>query len=238
MNISIAICDDQQVDIDYLYSILLKWSKEKNIKIDITSCKSSEEYLFKYEHSPIFDILLLDIQMKDIDGIQLAKEIRKSNKTVQIIFITGYEDYISNGYDVAALHYLLKPVKPEKLFEVLDKAVAKLNKHEEYLLIRKNNDFIKTPLSLITYIEANAHKTIINTIDDKIESTTSISKIESQLNSGFIKCHRSYIVNIKYIHKITKTDVILDNNYLIPLSRRQKTLVTQSFITYHKGAMT
>lgn len=97
------------------------------------------------------------MKMKDMDGIELARQIRRDNEAVQIIFITGYPDFMSEGYDVSALHYLMKPVKEDKLFEVLDKAAERLKKNEQTLLIQTSDTTEKVPLDNILYIEAFAH---------------------------------------------------------------------------------
>lgn len=87
---------------------------------------SAEAFIFHCVENKEYDVLLLYIEMGNMDGVTLARQIRKSNKNVQIVFITGYSDYIAEGYDVEALHYLMKPLKDEKLFDVLDRAVNKL----------------------------------------------------------------------------------------------------------------
>lgn len=96
---------------------------------------SAEASIFHYVENKEYDVLLLDIEMGNMDGVTLARQIRKSNKNVQIVFITGYSDYIAEGYDVEALHYLMKPLKDEKLFDVLDRAVNKLVQNEKHLVL-------------------------------------------------------------------------------------------------------
>ena len=128
MSLHIGICDDEQVEIQYLQKIVLDWAHTGHHNISINLFPSSEAFLFNHENDKNFDILLLDIQMGDMDGVELAKLLRNSDKLVQIIFITGFPDFIAEGYEVSALHYLMKPVKEEKLFEVLDKAVSRLQK--------------------------------------------------------------------------------------------------------------
>ncbi len=125
-----AICDDIPADITYLDTMLKKWADDTGTAIQIESFLSAEAFLFQYEDNKSYDILFLDIEMGKMSGMELAKKIRQKNRAVQIIFITGYMEYIAEGYDVEALHYLLKPVTEIKLRDVLVRAVDKL-KHKE-----------------------------------------------------------------------------------------------------------
>ena len=129
----IAICDDETIDTDYLCGLVEKWEAYAKHTVQIKTFVSAEEFLFHYEEDKVWHILLLDIEMGKINGVELAKKIRIKNKEVQIIFITGYNDYISDGYDVEALHYILKPVYKEKLYEVLSRACERLKKEEAAL---------------------------------------------------------------------------------------------------------
>lgn len=131
MNLKIGICDDDPAQVTLTETLTASWAKENGHSIKIKTYKDAESFLFDFEEENDFDILLLDIEMGDMNGVTLAKNIRKKSETVQIIFITGYSDYISDGYDVAALHYLMKPLKAEKLFEVLNRAAVKIKKDEK-----------------------------------------------------------------------------------------------------------
>lgn len=131
----IAICDDLATDRNYLSSLCEIWGRHNCYRIQISEFTSAENFLFHYAEKKDFDILLLDIEMGAMDGVTMARKLRQDNHTVQIIFITGYADYISDGYEVDALHYLMKPLQEEKFFTVLDRAVTKLIKNEKVLNI-------------------------------------------------------------------------------------------------------
>ena len=131
MRCKIAICDDFEQDAKYIASAVNKWAEKERILLDVEVFPSADSFLFHYADHKDFDIMLLDIEMPSMSGIELAKKIRLENDAVQIIFITGYIDYISEGYDVAALHYLMKPLSEDKLSEVLNRAVLKIRKNEK-----------------------------------------------------------------------------------------------------------
>lgn len=227
--INIGICDDEEIQRNYLIKLL-----EKFEDITIKTFSSAEEFLFHFDDNKNFDILLLDIEMKKINGIELAKTIRKENCDAQIIFITGFPDFVMEGYDVGALHYLLKPLKEDKFYEVLEKAIANLHKIDEFILVQTDTESERINLNNIIYIEAMLHNSIITCTDKKIPAKDSISKIDNDLNENFIKCHRSYTVNLRYIKSITKTDVIMDNGDIIPLSRRLYNEINKKFIEYYR----
>lgn len=133
MTCNIAICDDSAADREWIASLTQVWAEQTDAAVRLAEFTSAENFLFRAQDEDPFDILLLDIEMGAMDGVTLAKKIRQNNDTIQIVFITGYSDYIAEGYEVSALHYLMKPVKPEKLFSVLNRAVEKLRKNEKVL---------------------------------------------------------------------------------------------------------
>lgn len=153
MDIKIGICDDDPAQVTMTETLTASWAKENGHDARIKIYKNAESLLFDFEGESDFDILLLDIEMGDMNGVTLAKNIRKKSETVQIIFITGYSDYISDGYDVAALHYLMKPLKAEKLFEVLSRAVAKLTKDGKMITLKIADEIIRLPIREIKYID-------------------------------------------------------------------------------------
>ena len=231
-----AICDDEAAELDYLNLLVQRWG-EKNGHIAVCSCfPSAETFLFQYAEQKDYDILLLDIEMGNMNGVELAKTVRADNKEVQIIFITGFSDFIAEGYDVSALHYLIKPVNEIKLMEVLDKACEKLEKKEHNIILSVDGESLRIPVDEIMYAEAFAHMVEIVTAKKKFEVNTAISEIEKLLNNSFFRCHRSYIVNLAAVERVAKTDAILDNGKTVPVSRRLYNDLNQAFIKYYREA--
>lgn len=218
MKINFAICDDNRIDSQYVNELVKKWARNKKYQIHIDIFQSAEAFLFHYTQNKEYDILLLDIEMKKMDGVTLARMIRKSNKSVQILFITGYSQYIAEGYDVEALHYLMKPIKEEKMFDVLDRAVTKLIQNEKNLLLKLSDEMIKIPLHEIIYIDVNRNYVTIHANKDYTLKKT-LGEIEKELDEKFFRIGRSAIVNLKYITRITKTEVFLSNGFSLPLPR-------------------
>lgn len=218
MNVHFAICDDNNIDSNYVSNLVNKWANERKYQINIDIFDSAEAFLFHYDGNKDYDILLLDIEMKKMDGVTLAREIRKTNKSVQIVFITGYSDYIADGYDVEALHCLMKPLKEEKLFVVLDRAVNRIIQNEKYLLLNYYDETIRIPLHEIVYIDVDRNYVTIHSNQDYTIKKT-LGEIEKELDKRFFRIGRSVIVNLKYISRVTKTDVFLANNTILQLPR-------------------
>ncbi len=239
MTYKIAICDDMEQDTLYIAAAVKEWAKQENVCVDIHMFPSAESFLFDYAEQKNYDFLLLDIEMPSMNGVELAQKIRQENNAVQIIFITGYSDFMAEGYEVSALHYLMKPVSFDKLSKVLHRAADRLNKTEKSVIIAVDGENLRLAVSDIVWVEAFAHSCTLTTIHARFEVKTSITAIEKMLceSAGgvFIRCHRSYIVGVKYIKSISKTDITLDSGDKIPLSRSHYQAVNQAFIRYFKG---
>lgn len=218
MTFSIAVCDDSQADREYIIDMATHWAKKEQHSIHISEFTSAENFLFFYEEKKDFDILLLDIEMGRMDGVSLAKKLRQENETLQIVFITGYSDYISEGYEVAALHYLMKPVKEEKLCSVLDRAVSKIRKNEQILNLETEGKLLRIPLYQIRYLEVHKNYVTLHAKEDYTVKK-SLNQLTDSLDEHFYRVGRSAIVNLSYINRVTKTEIILTGGTSIPLPR-------------------
>ncbi len=235
MTYQIAICDDDNAAATYIKALVTDWAFSRGIYVSIRTFPSAEAFLFYYAEEKEYDILLLDIEMGKLNGVNLAKTIRHDNETVQIVFVTGYPDFISEGYEVSALHYLLKPVSGEKLGEVLDKAVKKLAHKKKALLIPVEGEMVRIFMEDIQYVEAFDHRIEIVTTDNTFFLKQPLHEMESKLTEDFIRIHRSCIVNLHCIKRITRTDAILDSGKTLPVSRRMYADVNRAMIQYFTG---
>lgn len=235
MKYKIAICDDSAADRQFVLDMVGRWAASAGHVVHTDTFPSAENFLFHYAEESDYDILLLDIEMGAMDGVTMAKRIRQDNESMQIVFITGFADYISEGYDVAALHYLMKPVKQDKLFAVLDRAVAAMQKTERVILLPVGGEMLRLLVSRVQYVEAFSHTVAIVTETDTIQIKMPISEVEKLLGDGFIRCHRSYLVGLKHIARLSRTEVILDSGKALPLSRSAAPLVHKAFVSYYTG---
>lgn len=218
MNYKIAICDDSDADRQYVFDFVTKWAEDAGHTVQAALFSSAEDFLFHYAEKNDYDILLLDIEMGNMDGVTMAKKLRRDNDTVQIIFITGYSDYISEGYEVAALHYLMKPVKQEKLCSVLDRAAEKLSKNEKILNFEVGGEMVRIPIYQIHYADVFGNYVTIHASDDFTVKMT-LSELEKELDDRFYRASRSVVVNLTQISRVTKTEIKLNDGVSIPLPR-------------------
>ena len=215
----IAVIDDQPADRDYIAALVSRWAKDRDTAVTAVPFPSAEAFLFDYSEDKNFDILLLDIEMGAINGVELAKTVRAENDAVQMVFITGFPDFIAEGYEVSALHYLMKPVDRDKLFSVLDRAAANLEKAERRLRVtfERRTDYV--PFSKILYLEAQKQYVRIVTEGEEYRMKASLAETAAQLDEFFFPCQRSFIVNLRHVACILPDRVVLKNGAEVPISR-------------------
>ena len=229
MTYKIAICDDCAADQDYMTVLTRCWAESRKHFVELTPFVSAESFLFHYAEKSDYDILLLDIEMGAMDGVTMAKKLRQENDTVQIVFITGYSDYISEGYEVAALHYLMKPVREDKLFSVLDRAVEKLAKNEKVLNLEISGEMVRVPIYQIRYADVFGNYLTIHASDDLTIKMT-LRELEKELDDRFFRVSRSVVVNLTQISRVTKTEIRLVDGVSIPLPRGAYEAVNRAII--------
>lgn len=231
MKYKIAVCDDSAADRDYISSLTQRWASAAGHSAQISTFPSAESFLFHYAGENDFDFLLLDIEMGTMDGVTMAKKLRRDNETVQIIFITGYSDYISEGYEVAALHYLMKPVKEDKLFAVLDRAAEKRRKNERVLNLELGGEMVRVPIYQIRYADVQGNYVTIHAKEDCTIKMT-LGGLLKHLDDRFYRVGRSAIVNLTVIQRVTKTDIYLNDGSVLPLPRGAYEGVNRAIIAH------
>ena len=229
MSYRIAICDDSAKDAEFVQDILTNWAAKKQLDIKTECFPSAESFLFHYAEDKAWDILLLDIEMGAMDGVTMAKRVRQDNEAVQIVFITGYSDYFAEGYEVAALHYLMKPLDENKLFSVLDRAAEKLQKNEKVLHLELSGEMVRLPIHRIRWAEVSGNYVTIHALQDYTVKMT-LGQLEKELDERFFRVGRSAIVNLTQISRVTKGSIKLSVGDSIPLPRGAYEAVNRAII--------
>lgn len=229
----IAICDDEAIQVKLVLSYVEEWAKTIQETLCLYSYESATSLLFDINHD--IDLFLLDIQMKDYTGMDLAKEIRKTNEKAIIIFISGVSDFIYEGFHVKALNYLLKPIKKDQLFVCLNQAYQEYLKDEVFFTFICEKETYKVNMKKIRYAEARLHYLDLH-VDEQIYTIKmNLSELIEQLpNQDFYQIHRSFVVNLAHIERINKQDVLLSTQECLPLSRRKWEALNQAFITHYR----
>lgn len=215
MNLSVAICDDEPIHRNLLLNYLNQVFR--NESYEVLEFEKGEELLENYPEK--LDILLLDIQMGGLNGIETAKKIRQFDTNVIIIFTTAVFDFIQQGYEVRAFRYLLKPISYDEfsrhLIECKNDITNEIKKNIKIKEITEGSISI-IPISSILYIETVSRVTLIHT-DKKIYKTReSIKNLENELkNHLFYRCHRSYLINLHKVSSINKDSVYIKNDEIL-----------------------
>ncbi|MBD5545222.1 MAG: response regulator transcription factor [Lachnospiraceae bacterium] len=232
MKLTIAILEDQPTEAEHLKSILNKWSLQTNCELAISEYNSGEEF-FK-ENDIIayqtFSVFFLDIQMKKMSGLDVAKKLRKEGYQGPIIFLTAFREYVFHGYEVHAMNYLLKPVKEEPLFLCLDE-IAKDLSASSYLY-RNKQDIISIPYKDILSFSSSLHYIDILTVLEHFCQYATLNNIIEYLPQEFIRIHKSCIVNMAHIYKISGSTIVLSNHMTAQIGRSYTKSVVASFTAY------
>lgn len=222
----IGICDDDAKLRNALRKLTERELALLGIDFKIIEYSSGEELLKKLSSGEP-DILFLDIEMDKINGMDTAKELRRQQKNTVLIFITAYPDFVFQGYEVHALHYILKPYEESKIRQVLIMALTELDAlKEQYYVIEQKSGVRKLPLSAVRYFKSDRKKVQAFMGDGTEEFYGSLSELETTLPSYFIRAHNRYLVNIKYVTGI-EGNLCICSDSEIPVSRscRQALLV-------------
>ena len=228
---TIAICDDEKPICEQLEKLVKKQMPDCN-----TELFASGEALLK--ETNVFDIIFLDIQMDDINGIQAARMLRNKKEEALLIFITGLKEYVFEAFDVSAFHYLLKPIEEKKFAEVFAKAVSEAEKKrgltEEPFFMKSNGKTIILNRNHILYVESQNRMVNFHTTNECLELYSDMRDLEQQLGRNFYRCHRGYIVNMGHIAEYEKDRISLTNGETIGLSRRKYKEFVKVYMDYLK----
>ena len=225
--IKIGICEDEKETQDLIESHLQNLLKNREYEIE--KYISGEELL--QANFKDIDILLLDIQMGKLNGMDTARKIREVDSKMEIIFITSLIDYVQEGYEVRAYRYLLKPIELEELKKHVLNCINEIEKNKNhYILIKNKSNTYKIYSNEITYIEVQKKDMLIHTINKDFHVRYSLEKVEKDINlDKFVRCHKSFLVNLTYVENIKSNTAILESGEEVPISRYRYKRLRKSF---------
>lgn len=234
----IAICEDEKVVLDYESSLVKDWAAGPLCggALELDTYISAEQFLFESEDKAPYDLLIFDIQMKNINGMELAKKLRARGCDSVIIFVTGVPDYAIDGYEVGAVRYILKPVKPEVLNGLLDAAFTERQKKaEDYFVLGQGADVQKISFEKIIYVEARGHYVFLKGVDFEREWKAGFAETTAAFDGrGFFCLRRGLLVNLAHVTRITRTDCVLDGGETLPVARGVYKELNEAFIDFFK----
>lgn len=232
--IRIAVCDDEYLQRSTLQQYVKQYVKQINIKIDSISYKSGEDLLKAYKSGiEPFHIIILDIFMEQLNGMDTAKYIRQYDTNVIILFLTSSKEFVYDGYLVSAFRYLLKPLKYDSFEKELNSAITLIESDEFIFVKTKEHDYLRVKVNDILYFESQKRE--LRLVTKKINATFygKISDYYNDLSSkGFIRPHQSYLVQMNYIEALDKNNIELTNGDYIPVSKHRRKKVFEIYFDY------
>jgi len=227
--VKIAICDDEKNYRDEILEYITGYFNDKS-EFVVLEFFSGEDLIQYYNKGEVFDLIFLDIEMKDKNGIETAKEIREADENVIIIFITSHISYVYDTFRVNAFQFLKKPIDKQDFDKDFNRAIlAYKKKHHKYEIKYKNKVSV-LEIKDITHIEVFDHSICVYCNSKCFKKTGKLKDEISYLKSyNFVQCHKSIIVNMNYIKSIEETTIILKNNENLILSKKYKKAFTEVF---------
>lgn len=214
----IGICDDNPLTLKKIGEYIDTINKKKTYTLEARYYKSGEELLLEYTNQ--YKLLLLDIEMKELNGIETARKIREKDKEVKIIFITNFLQYATEGYKVNAYRYLLKPISYQVFVKEIDSVLEEIDKSCKEIFIKSKNKSYKMKLNDLIFIESYGHYIIYHMKEEKISVRSSLKLLNKELSDYyFFQVHKSYIINLSYVSSYNYQSVTMETGESIPISK-------------------
>ena len=224
--------DDEKIIREHIKKLIE--NKQQEYVIDTYS--AGKELL---QTDQLYHIVFLDIQMDGMNGIDTARALRQKSEDTVLVFVTGVKEYVFDAFDVAAFHYLIKPINEQKFTSVFERAVLEVEKKKQHSM---GQLFVKTRYRNVTleqkdilYVESRAKKVEIHTKTDIMEAYASIGELEKQLKENFYRCHRGYLVNLALITEYSNDSITLNNGESIILAKEKYGEFVKVYMRYLKN---
>ena len=228
----IAVCDDEQADLNEIAEMTREICREEQVSAAISCFGSAKELLDEVQNGRKYHLLLIDVLMPELDGMELARVLRRQEEKASIVFISCNREMALQGYEVNAVRYLAKPLKKRKLKEAVSFCYEKLKKNRE-LLLPVDGSMRKVSPKDIYYVEIDGRKSKIRMEKEEWNASCSITEMEELLEGqGFVRCHQSFLVNCRCVRTFRTSFMELTDGRRIPVSKHRVKEVRQIFFDY------
>lgn len=233
----IAVCDDEIFFIDEVCALLEEWGKERRIKLTLYRFTNGDD-LIDAIRDECMDLILLDVIMPLLNGIDAARELRNTDQTVPIVFLTSSKEFAVDSYEVKAFNYLIKPVDRTSLFLTLDELLKTYHAADNFFAAKTPEGFCRIVIPDVDYLEAQNKQVLIHLSNGRVltvrELFSKCAEVFSPEN-GFCCCHRSYIVNLSNVERFSKTEVSTIYHGNIPISRNSYAAFKETYFNHMFG---
>lgn len=235
MSVRVAVVDDVLNERNTLCEYLGRIENEGKHSFVVSCYKCSEDFLA--EPSGRFDLVIFDIDMPGKNGMEAARELRNNDNQVVIMFVTNVAQYAINGYEVDAVDYVLKPLSYFDFVMKINRALNKIAKNQDASMLLDTVDGVcSVNMSQIVYVEVMLHYIIYHMQDGQLRSRNSMKDAEKSLFAhNFRRCHKSFLVNLKHVSIIRAAEVKMDDESIVPISRKYKNAFMQDYVAFVKG---
>lgn len=234
---NIAIVEDEELHGSLLHQYILAWGEARGKTVRVRIYPNAGSFLFDLEDNAP-DAVFADIQMPGMNGMEMIRRLREKDGGMPVVFTSGLSDYLQEGYEVQALHYLLKPIAEDKVFDCMDRICSRKDTRELYT-VKTLDGMARLDLKEVNYCEADGHYSRLVLADrSEIRVMKSISELETELpGDAFVRCHRCYLCNLENIKQIAGDSVVFDNGVSAPVSRRLYRELNRSFIEHYRNRL-
>lgn len=232
----IAIVDDSPDDLNLILQYLKQYQEENHLALSVDTFHSGIDFIESYSNN--YDAVFLDIEMPGTDGMSVARELRKLDHVIGIVFITNMVQFAVQGYEVNAIDFIVKPVSYYNFADKMDKVLTYIRERSENKLLLSGPDgFLNVDAGEIYYVSKDKNYLLYHTLKGDFRMVGTMQALKEKLESmPFIECNSGYLINISYIDEIRKDTVIVHGSEL-PVSRRKKKELVQKVMDYLGGTL-
>lgn len=217
----IAICDDETEFISELKAMLKRYSEETGRELMTVEYQNGRELIEKYD--PNTDLIFLDIQMNEMDGLTAAGKIRELDEKVSIIFLTSLKQYALEGYKYQAVNYIVKPLKYIRLKTEMNGWIEKYRHKNPYIVVQNDKGSFKVYVNQLHYLETYKRNLLLHTDDGEIICYKNMKEMKKELFSyGFFRCHAGFLVNLAFVKNVEKLDIELTSGEIVYVSKPKR----------------
>ena len=228
----IAVCDDNQTDRDTLCACLRDAFSERKLVASVAAFSSGEALIASLSEND-YAVFFLDIYMKGITGVEAAREIRKRQSEAAIVFTTSSPNHMAEGFDLGALHYLIKPIEAESVNVALNRCIKQIDVLEAYIEVHTGQNLRRVLLSGVLFVEARDKYCVMKTPEEEIFVRMPMFEMQSMLrDERFLRCQRSFIINMDHVLRVEGNDFIMSDGTPIPVRRQERTQLKTAFEAY------
>lgn len=229
--IEVAICEDSKMDRELLYRIISRLMSDRDLEFRIDTYENGENLVQGYNNHP-YDLIFLDIVMGEIDGVKAGQMIRDMDEMVEIIYCTSSKDFAIATYEIHSMGYLLKPYQKDKIGKLIDYYVQRHPQgNKKFIQVKSMRKSVIIPHREILYMESDNKVVYIHTTrQGDVKVYGKLDSLEEQINdNNFLRCHKSYLVNLGYVSGLTDSDFIIDNDDMIPIRKTGRKILVKKY---------